>query len=90
LLGHWRNTERGSWKSDAIRASLEMAVPAHNDASSRYVLENRTESDYRIIDRGDVRIIQTAKSGAQSMASHVSREFPLWVPARRKVHFALV
>jgi hypothetical protein len=73
-----------------MRATLETIVPAHNDASFRYVLENRTASDYRITAQSAVRIIQTAGSGAQFVASRVSGEFPLWVSARRKVHFALV
>jgi hypothetical protein len=90
MLAQWRNAERRPWKSDAIRASLEMVVPAHNDASFRYELENCADSDYRITEPSDVVIVQKSESGEQSAARQVSGEFPLWAPARRKVHFALV
>jgi hypothetical protein len=83
----------GTWNADAIRATLERVVPAHNDASFIYVLENRTDSDYRIAGESEVRILGRGRSKGElvpKVAEHVSGEFPLVVPARRKVHFALV
>jgi hypothetical protein len=82
----------GTWNSDAIRATLERVVPAHNDASFLYVFENRTGADYRI-DESDVKILGRSRSTGDLMpkaVEHVSGEFPLVVPAGRKVHFALV
>lgn len=93
LSGHLQENRRESWDTGAIRATFEMVVPAHNDASFRYVLENRTASDYRIADKSAVRIVERSKSAGESMpkvSEHISGEFPLWVPAGRKVHFALV
>jgi len=88
-----RNPPNGLWNKTAIHATLERVVPAHNDLSFIYVLENRTDSDYRIAAESDVRIFGKSKSKSEAlakMAEHISGEFPLWVPARRKVHFALV
>src|SRR5713226_2567625 len=82
----------GTWNGDAIRATLERVIPAHNDASFLYVFENRTGTDYRI-DESDVKILGRSRSTGDLMpkaAEHVSGEFPLVVPALRKVHFALV
>ena len=90
--GQSRNAWHGTWKNDTIRATLERVVPAHNDASFIYVLENRTDADYRIADESEVRILGRSRSGdlMPKASQHVSGEFPLVVPARRKVHFALV
>jgi hypothetical protein len=88
-----RNTWHGNWNGDAIRATFVRVVPAHNDASFLYVLENRTNSDYRIADESEVKILGRSRSTGGLMpkvGEHVSGEFPLVVPARRKVHFALV
>lgn len=86
--------EPGSaWPADAIHATLETVVPAHNDLSFRYLLENRTDSDFRIANESDVRILgrSTAATGLPpELAPHVSGEFPLLLPARGKTHFALV
>src|SRR2546425_3770229 len=93
MAGHSRNSSQGSWNVDSIRATLETVVPAHNDASFRYVLENRTDSDYRIANDSEVKVMGRNRSTGELMpkvGEHVSGEFPLWVPARRKVHFALV
>jgi len=61
-------------------------------ASFLYVFENRTGTDYRI-DESDVKILARSRSAGDLMpkaAEYVSGEFPLVVPAGRKVHFALV
>ena len=84
---------RGTWNSDALRATLERVVPAHNDAYFIYVLENRTDADYRIGSESEVQLVGRSKSTGDLVAkagAHLSGEFPLRVPARRKVHFALV
>jgi hypothetical protein len=89
---HLRHGGHGAWNGNAIRATLERVVPAHNDASFLYVLENRTATDYRI-DESDVEILGRSLSTGDLMpsaAKHVSGDFPLVVPAGRKVHFALV
>ena len=81
------------WNADAIRATLETVVPAHNDVSFLYLLENRTDADYRIADESEVKILGRSRSTGDlvpSAGEHVSGEFPLTVPARRNVHFALV
>jgi hypothetical protein len=82
----------GTWNGDAIQATFERVVPAHNDASFLYVFENRTGTDYRI-EEADVKIFGRSRSTGDLMpkaAERVSGEFPLVVPAGRKVHFALV
>jgi hypothetical protein len=93
VVGRSHANRQVTWKTDAIRATLEVVVPAHNDASFRYVLENRTDTDYRIADGASVRMAVRSRSTREltpRLAEHVSGEFPLWVPARRRVHFALV
>jgi hypothetical protein len=57
------------------------------------VLENRTDADYRIEDESEVKILGRSRSTGGLVSEprkHLSGEFPLLVPARRKVHFALV
>jgi hypothetical protein len=93
VAGQARNVPPERWNSAAIRATLEMMVPAHNDVSFRYVLENRTDSDYRVADESDVQILgrsRSTRSLVAKAAEHVSGEFPLVVPARGRVHFALI
>ena len=93
LGAYFRNPRQGTWNGDAIRATLERVVPAHNDASFIYVLENLTDSDYRIADESAVSILGRDKSTANlipKIGEHVSGEFPLTLPRRRKLHFALV
>jgi hypothetical protein len=92
MTGHrWASAGRGDWNHGALRATLERVVPAHNDAFFVYQLENRTSSDYRIAG-SDVQILGRRSTGDLMAATgaHVSGEFPLLVPARRKVHFALI
>ena len=88
----WRNARPETWNKTAMSASLERVVPAHNDLSFIYVLENRTDSDYRIAADSEVEMFRRRFQGGPvtRVAEHLSGEFPLWVPARRKVHFALV
>ena len=93
MAGRSRDSREANWKANAIRAIFEVLVPAHNDASFRYLLENRTDSDYRIASESEVQIVERTKSTGNlrpKAAAHLSGEFPLWVPARWKVHFALV
>lgn len=87
-----RTAARNEWDNTALRARLERVVPAHNDAFFVYVLENRTETDYRVTS-SEVRILGRSRSTGEfipKVSQHVSGEFPLLVPARRKVHFALI
>ena len=91
--GQSRHSGPGPWDGEAIRATLERVVAAHNDVWFIYVLENRTDADYRVADESEVRILGKSQSTGDLMpkaTAHVSGEFPLVVPARRKVHFALV
>ena len=91
--GAWRNPTHGTWNREAIRATLERVVSTHNDVSFIYVLENRTDADYRIEDESEVKIFGRSRSSGglvSEPSKHLSGEFPLLVPARRKVHFALV
>jgi len=88
-----RHALGSAWPADAIHATLETVVPAHNDLSFRYLLENRTDSDFRIADASDIRILgrSTTSTGLPpELAPHVSGEFPLLLPAHGKTHFALV
>jgi hypothetical protein len=91
--GAWRNPAHGTWNRDAIRATLERVVSTHNDVSFIYVLENRTDADYRIEDESEVKIFSRSRSTGDLVSNpgkHLSGEFPLLVPGRRKVHFARV
>ena len=91
--GVWRSPARGARNSEAIRATLERVVATHNDASFIYVLENRSDSDYRIEDESAVKILGRSRATGDLVSEaskHLSGEFPLLVPARRTVHFALV
>ncbi len=68
-------------------------IPVHNDVWFRYVLENRTDTDYHVADESQVRIVGKSRStGAlvPKLREHISGEFPLTVPAGQRVHFALV
>jgi hypothetical protein len=92
MARHAPDGRHGTWNGAAIQATLERVVPAHNDASFLYVFENRTGTDYRI-DESDVQILGRSRSTGDlnpKAAEHVSGEFPLVVPAGRRVHFALV
>jgi hypothetical protein len=92
-VGHARSAPPDSSNVDAIRATLESVVPAHNDLWFQYVLENRTDSEYRVADESEVKIFGRSRStGAldRKLAEQVSGEFPLVVPARGRVHFALI
>lgn len=87
-----RRQER-AWTVDAIRATLERVVSAHNDVSFVYVLENLTDSAYSIERESDVTIIGRSKATGELLPKldiHVSGEFPLVLPARSTTHFALV
>lgn len=91
--GMWHRARQGTWNREAMEATLERVVCAHNDASFIYVLENRTASDYRISEESDVKILGRSRSTGDLISEpsqHVSGEFPLLVPARRRTHFALV
>jgi hypothetical protein len=88
-----RNVPPDADSSDAIRATLETVVSSHNDLSFRYVLENRSDRDYRLPDESDVKILGRNRSRGDlvpTAGEHVSGDFPLVIPARRNVHFALV
>lgn len=90
---HRRVNREAAWNDQAIKATFEMVVPAHNDASFRYVLENRTDSDYRIAKESEIQIVGKSRRTGEWMTKttgHISGEIPLWAPAHRKVHFALV
>ena len=89
----WHRAGQETWNREAIHATLERVVCAHNDASFIYVLENRTASDYRISDESEVRILGRSRSTGDLISEpskHVSGEFPLLVQSKRKTHFALV
>ena len=95
----WTKAERtaslegGPWNTSAVQGAFEMAVPAHNDLSFRYVLENRTGSEYRIRDAAGVRILARSKTTGRLMPSserHLSAEVPLTLPPGRPVHFAVI
>lgn len=91
--GTRHRAELGTWNREAIQATLERVACAHNDASFIYVLENRTASDYRISDESEVKILGRSRSTGELISEpskHVSGEFPLLVPAKRRTHFALV
>ena len=90
---HSRSADNGAWNRRAIRARLERVASTHNDASFVYLLENRTDSDYRVEDESEVQIVGRSRStGAlvPGIGKHVSGEFPLLLPAGRSSHFALV
>ena len=90
---HSRSADDGAWNRRAIRARFERVVSTHNDASFVYLLENRTDSDYRVEDESEVQIVGRRRStGAlvPGIGKHVSGEFPLLLPAGRSSHFALV
>lgn len=91
--GTWHRAGHGTWNREAIQTTFERVVCAHNDASFIYVLENRTASDYRINDESEVKILGRSRSTGDLISEpskHVSGEFPLLVPAKRRTHFALV
>ena len=93
VAGGSQSASSETWNADAIRATLETVVPAHNDVSFLYVLENRTDADYRIAHDSEVTLLARSRSTGDFVpgaGEHMSGEFPLTVPARRKVHFALV
>ena len=92
LVGE-RSTGRAMWNTEAIQATLERVVPAHNDAYFVYVLENRTDHDYKIESDSEVQLAGRSRPTGDLVTKagqHLSGEFPLRVPAGRKVHFALV
>jgi hypothetical protein len=81
------------WNQRAIRATLETVVPVHDQLSFLYLLENQTDSDYRIGDDGDTQIRARSKSTGRALPNlrgRVFGEFPLILPARTKTHFALL
>jgi hypothetical protein len=91
--GQVRRVPEGGSNGHAIRATLEAVVPTHNDLWFRYVLENQTDSEYRVADESEVTILGRIRStGALEprRGEYVSGEFPLVVPARGRVHFALI
>ena len=93
MAGRTRNVPAERQRDHPIRATLETVVPAHNDLSFRYVLENMTDRDYPLPDESDVTILGRRRSSGDLVpeaGGHVSGDFPLLVPARRLVHFALV
>jgi hypothetical protein len=92
LACHARNTVPEHSNDLLIRATLESVVPAHNDLWFRYVLENQTDSEYRVADESEVRILGRRRTGVleRTRLENVSGEFPLVVPARGRVHFALI
>ena len=84
--GVWRSPARGARNSEAIRATLERVVTTHNDASFIYVLENRSDSDYRIEDESAVKILGRSRATGDLVSEaskHLSGEFPLLVPTMR-------
>jgi hypothetical protein len=93
MAGRSRDSREDNWNANAIRATFEVLVPAHNDASLRYLLENRTDSDYRIASESEVQIVERTKSTADlrpKAAAHLSGEFSAVGPGQAEVHFALV
>jgi hypothetical protein len=84
---------RGSWNRDAIGATLERVIPVHNDVVFQYVLENRTNSDYKVTDEARVKIVGKSRSTGALLpkaGKHVAGDFPLTIPAGKRAHFALV
>lgn len=77
----------------AIRATLESVVPTHNDVIFIYLLENRTDADYRIPEEPGIRLLARrtyTKRLLMKLPEQVTGDFPLLLPARGKTHFALI
>lgn len=92
-LGSGPRVAPGGPGAAPIHATLETVVPAHNDLFFRYLLENQTDSEYRLGDESGAQILTRSRStGAleSKAATHISGEFPLVVPARGRAHFALI
>jgi hypothetical protein len=77
----------------AIRATLERVVPTHNDVIFIYLLENRTDADYRLPEERAIRLRARSASTRRlltKLPEQVTGDFPLLLPARSKTHFALI
>lgn len=77
----------------AIRATLERVVPTHNDVAFVYLLENRTDADYRIPEEQAIRLRARSASTKRlltKLPAQVTGDFPLLLPARSRTHFALI
>jgi hypothetical protein len=77
----------------AIGATLERVIPTHNDVVFIYLLENRTDADYRIPEEHAIRLrarSASTKHLVSNLPGRLSGDFPLLLPARSRAHFALI
>jgi hypothetical protein len=81
------------WNKQAITAEYDYVLPEgdKNNLSFRYVLQNNSDSDYRISSDGEIEITAKLKreQGFQQFSHFVTTEYPIFVPAKSRVRIAI-
>src|ERR1019366_6742173 len=80
------------WNTKAITATYDGLSVTNGSLSVWYALENNTDEDFRILSDEGVHLgagLKEPKALSFTDKEHTTTDYPIYVPARRSVRFAL-